>query len=130
MEFWNSRRHKARKKHCCEYCGAVIEVGETYSRETGKAEGEFQDYCLCERCKSVLPYFTENRDELGEFVDDLWNSDICECPKCGSIYHRDYEFTDNMKAIDLECDKCGHCYTVDLSAEAISAYFERRKNER
>lgn len=129
MEFWESRKHKARKNHCCEYCGAGIKVGETYFRETGKAWGEFSDYCLCERCKSVLGYFTEDRDELGEFYEDLFNTDICECPECGSIFHYDYEFADNMKKIDLECDKCGHCYTVDLSAEAIIAYFERTKQK-
>ena len=129
MEFWKSKKRKARKPHNCEYCGAGIKVGETYFRESGMAFGDFDDYCLCERCKSVLPYFAEGRDELGEFYDDLFNTDICECPKCGSIIHYDYEFADNMKKIDLECDECGHCYTVDLSAEAIKAYFERQKKE-
>lgn len=105
MEFWESRKHKARKPHNCEYCGAGIKVGETYFRETGKTWGEFSDYCLCERCKSVLPYFSEDGDELGEFYEDVFNTDICECPKCG------------------------HCYTVDLSAEAIKACFERQKKE-
>jgi hypothetical protein len=36
---------------------------------------------------------------------------------------------DNMRAIALECDRCGYCYTVDLSAKAIKAYFERQKKE-
>ena len=130
MEFWESRKHKARKPHACEYCGAGIKVGETYFRESGKAFGDFCDYCLCERCKSVLPYFTENGDELGEFQKDVLDSDICECPKCGSIIHYDYNFVDNMRAIALECDRCGYCYTVDLSAEAIKACFEHHKKER
>ena len=75
----------------------------------------------------MLPYFAEDRDELGEFYEDLFDTDICECPMCGSIFHYDYDFIDNMKAIDLECDKCGHRYIVDLSAEAIKAYFEHQK---
>lgn len=129
MSFWNSRWHKARKKHRCEYCGKVIEVGERYSRETGMYAGDFDDYCLCERCKNIMPYMKVDAidDTLGEFVDDLIDHDVLDCPKCGGWNHREYKFSEDMMNITLECDKCDHVYTVDLSYEAFKEWYERKK---
>ena len=41
MEFYIYKEHKARKEHECEMCGQIIKVGEEYSEEIGKYEGEF-----------------------------------------------------------------------------------------
>lgn len=128
MSFWKSITHKAKKKHLCEYCGKTIEVGETYSRETGMYGGDFNDYCLCQRCRSVVSYFINGfRDELGDFVEDVIDCDILECPKCGSILHREYEFADDMQSVSLECDRCDNEYTVDLSEEAFERFFEHKR---
>lgn len=128
MSFWKSIEHKAKKKHSCEYCEKVIEVGETYSRETGMSEYGFEDYCLCHRCRNIISYFMCGyRDELGSFVDDLIDCDILECPKCGSINHREYEFADDMQSISLECDRCDNEYTVDLSEEAFERFFKEKE---
>ena len=129
MSFWESRTHRARKKHHCEYCGKVIEVGETYSRETGMYEGDFNDYCLCMRCRNVISYFKYDCSyELGEFADDLFNTDFLECPKCHRNNSRTYDFSQDMSSIKLECDNCDNVYIVDLSEQAIEKFFKRSKD--
>lgn len=130
MEFWNSRVHKARKQHRCEYCGKIIEPGETYSHESGKWEGEFCDYSLCMRCAEILPYMKyESEYELGCLSDDLNDNDILNCPKCGS-YCSECDFSDDVQSVRCECDYCGNLFMVDLSAEAIKQYLlkERENN--
>lgn len=126
MSFWNSTTHIARKLHRCEYCGKQIGAGEQYSRETGVYDGEFNDYCMCRRCREVWTYLSgEYSDELGCLFDDLVNSDVLRCPKCGSVDLSEYDFSDDMLSVGCECDRCGHNYTVDLSAEAIKKHFDK-----
>ena len=128
MSFWRSRNHRAKKRHRCEYCGKIIEAGELYSRETGVYEWDFNDYCLCLRCVSIIPYFKDKYSfELGNFVDDVFNSDLLECPKCHGNNSREYYFAPDMQNIKLECDICGNTYVVDLSKQAIKKHFEGRR---
>ena len=131
MSFWNSRYRKARKEHRCQYCGKKIQIGETYSRETGSYMGEFNDYCLCARCRAVwTDMATSWCDELGEFQEDLFENDLVVCPHCGSMNRHDYDFSEDMQSITCECLDCGKEYTADLSAEAILAVFAERNARR
>jgi DNA-directed RNA polymerase subunit RPC12/RpoP len=129
MSFWKSQYHIARKEHVCEYCNKKILVGEKYSRESGMYEGEFNDYCLCDRCRNIISYVkSESGDyELGTLFDDLNNSDFFACPVCHSIGPHEYSFPDNKMSIDIECDMCNHKFTVNLSEESILAHFKGGK---
>jgi hypothetical protein len=122
-EFWTSILvKKSRKKHRCEYCGAVIEIGASYSRESGKFEGEMQDYALCLRCRKLLdsnnPTWAMDDGELGNFHDAFVDSYFVHCPKCGQNDISDFHYSEDQMTIKIECE-CGEDYTVDLSAENL-----------
>ena len=119
MSFWKSRTHKAKKEHKCQYCGKKILVGETYRRETGTYDGDFNDYCLCERCRWVLTNIDNESDELGEFYDAIFEFDLASCPNCNSINLRDFDFSEDMQTMECECDKCDNKYIVDLSIAGL-----------
>ena len=120
MEFWRSRYVTARKKHRCEYCGAPINIGNRYSRETGVANGDFNDYCMCVRCRDVWGDLNDGWDEmLGEFVQDFNDCDLLVCPKCGCHNVAEQDYAGDMMSVKCECDNCHAEYTVDLSAEDI-----------
>ena len=123
-EFWSSVIvKKSRKKHCCEYCGAVIEIGNSYSRESGKFEGDIQDYALCLRCRKLLdsnnPTWAMDDGELGNFHDAFMDSRFIKCQKCNSSWVGDVIYSDDMTGVSITCDKCGEIYKVDLSAENL-----------
>lgn len=120
MSFWKETHiKKSRSKHRCEYCCGVIFPGKSYFRETGVYYGDFNDYCICERCRTALDFFNfdENLDHLASFYDELLNSDILDCLNCGRNSLREYEFTDNATFCNCECDNCGKMYIVDLSKQ-------------
>ncbi|OZV10766.1 hypothetical protein CIW83_18275 [Tissierella sp. P1] len=118
MSFWNSVKRKARKEHTCKYCGKKIKKGEEYSRETGIYEGDFNDYCLCLRCRFLVDEF-EHDDYLHEFADTLIDNDLMLCPACGTSNLSEWEFTDDMQSCECECDNCGEKWVADLSIEGI-----------
>lgn len=122
-EFWNSVIvNKSRKKYRCEYCERIIEIGSSYSRESGKFEGEMQDYALCLRCRKLLDSNDKTWEcdgELGNFHDAFMESKFIDCPHCGSVYVNEVGYTyDKMQATIL-CDTCDEIYRVDLSAENL-----------
>jgi len=125
VSFWNSRKHKARKEHRCQYCGKKILAGEIYHRETGIYESEFNDYCLCERCRWVLTNIDNESDELGDFLDAIFELDLVSCPSCGSINLREYEMSDNKQSMECECDKCDTKWIEDLSLNGFINKFEK-----
>ena len=121
-EFWNSTLiKKSRKVHRCEHCHVKIEIGQPYIRETGKYEGEFNNYSLCVRCKTLLTNNNsvwDDDEELGEFHDKFMDSRFAKCPRCGhtDIYNSIY--SDDMMSVEIICN-CLTSYTVDLSAENL-----------
>lgn len=122
-EFWSSVIvKKSRKKHRCEYCGAVIEIGSSYSRESGKYEGEMQDYALCLRCRKLLdsndPTW-ECDGELGNFHEAFMDSKFIKCPHCGSCFVGDVSYCTDMMRVTIVCDHCDEIYRVDLSADNL-----------
>ena len=121
MSFWENRKiKKTRKDHRCEYCGAKIPAGSSCENNVGTYEGDFNHYYLCERCLVFMDMYRDNSEsELGNFVDDVYNSDLLGCPGCGKNNHREYEWSGNTQSVNLKCDNCEHEWSVDLSLEAL-----------
>lgn len=130
MSFWNSKQRKARKEHTCMYCGKRILIGEIYSHESGCIEGYMENYCLCDRCKKVLPYMKQSceTNDLGNLIDEVIDSDMLMCPECGSCAYDTYDMSQDHSSINCKCDN-GHEYTVDLSFDSIRDYFVKRDAE-
>jgi len=122
-EFWTSKLiKKSRKQHRCEHCDNTIQIGTSYSRESGMYEGQIQDYALCLRCVALLtgnnPIWDDDNGELGNFHEKLMDSYFTNCPKCGKHTISDFEYSEDEMTIKIECE-CGADYTVDLSAENL-----------
>lgn len=85
MELYRRTHPKAKKPHTCEFCNKEIHIGEKYSYETGKYDGEMFTRKLCLVCEDMLESYC--RDEgYGEFdqqdVDDWLQSVFCySCDK-------------------------------------------------
>ena len=127
MSFWNSRKYKARKQHTCIYCDKKIIVGEVYHRETGIFENEFNDYCLCERCRWFVDNTKyEDGDELGNLYDTIANYDLVQCPSCGSIKHSKYVFDKERQIIDCACVDCHKEWVADISIKGLSTIIKQR----
>jgi len=121
MSFWESKKiKKTRKVHRCEYCNILIPIGSSCNNEVGTYEGDFNNYYLCERCLSFIDIFADRSEqELGEFSEELFNTNLLDCPICKNNNRREYEFINNNQSIEIECDDCGNEWVVDLSVEAI-----------
>lgn len=125
VEFWESRQiKKSRKPHICEYCFGIIPKGSSCSNEKGKSDGDFCNYYLCNRCYDLLssrkePWVDGWDDYLGEFTEALFCTDIVRCPKCNSNSLNDFEFYDNMMTIFVECEDCGHHYSIELTSDLL-----------
>ena len=124
MGFWNSSKHEARKEHKCQYCQKKILIGETYHRETGTYDGEFNDYCLCERCRWFLTNIDNEGGELGYFFDSIFEFDIINCPSCNSINIRDYKMSDDIQRMKCVCGECDTEWVSDLSLNSLKERFE------
>lgn len=82
MEFFNETYHTARKEHCCECCERKIQIGERYSYQAGKFEGEFFDRRYHIDCSMKMKDFWEdNLDYDGSFtydeMRDWWYDTFC-----------------------------------------------------
>ena len=64
---------KARKQHKCDFCGKIIEVGESYERATYK-DGDIFTWKTCERCKSYVDEAFDNPDY--DFSDGMSEQDF------------------------------------------------------
>ena len=124
MSFWNSTLiKKSRTIHRCEYCHAKIGSGQSYYRETGKLNDEFNDYALCLRCRALLisnvSSWNDDNDELGNFDEAFTESGFIKCPECGCTDLLDETYSENMLSVELTCEGCEKIYTVDLSADNL-----------
>jgi hypothetical protein len=124
MGFWNSTHVKhSRKKRLCEYCDEMIGIGDSYFRETGVFNGDFNDYAFCERCKSVWTEYVfgeESEFSRGDFNNYFLpaHPELRRCPSCGST---DTDFKGQTgKWLDAYiCCECEARFDVNLSFEAI-----------
>ena len=98
MEIYTEVVYKAKKAHKCHLCCKEIQVGEKYSRESGKWEGEFFDRCSHLHCSEIIRTFcSENREneyDIDWIID--WLSDKY-CYACGE--------RETCEVIILHCEK-------------------------
>ena len=131
MSFWESKKiKKTRKPHRCEYCGAKIPIGSSCRNEVGIWDGDFNHYYRCLRCVLFMDMFRDRQDEeLGCLHDEVMDGNLTDCPKCESWNNRNYDWSDDMQSISLECDKCDHKWEVDLSLEALEKLQAKMKQQ-
>jgi hypothetical protein len=118
MSFWNSKIvKKTKKKHKCQYCGRIIQIGESCSNEVGTYEGDFNNYYVCNRCCNAIDELHIEFDgELGDFYECIYDyTDLCRCPACGSRKNREREWSDDSMSCTFECDNCDEIWTKDFS---------------
>jgi len=120
MSFWNSRHLKARKQHICIYCNKAILPGETYWRETGTFDGDFNDYCLDEVCKVAVHKFVENGEELGNLFESLTAQGIVECPDCKSDYVSFKRRENGTHKYHCTCNRCDREWEIEITEEMIN----------
>jgi len=87
MDFYNYATPKAKKIHKCEMCGKPIEVGETYSYETGKWDGGFFDrkmHLKCFEMLSIMLCETKEDEFDWDELTDWWVETYCS--KCKHLY--------------------------------------------
>ena len=98
MEFYNHVYPRARKNHTCEYCREMIGIGQKYSYETGKYDGDLFARKLCMTCSNILnEYLYANSetdftwDEIEQWLQDGFcydcehgprQDDDCDCFCC------------------------------------------------
>jgi hypothetical protein len=59
---------RARKNHCCEWCGELIKVGEVYTRDVGVFQGDFYSSPLHTECKEASKeYVVQSLPDDAEF---------------------------------------------------------------
>ena len=83
MELYERYYRKAVKEHECEFCGKVICIGEKYSCEKGKYDGEFFTRKLCMVCDNILKMYCigNNNEEFTYWELHDWLVDE-RCSKC------------------------------------------------
>ena len=93
LDFYSAALPIARKEHSCEYCSKAINVGEQYSVESGKYDGDFFSRKLCLCCKNILDEFCLevdqefDWDEVTEYLSDK---------HCSGCSKREYDSCDLM----------------------------------
>lgn len=80
LEFYDSSTPKARKEYTCDFCNQKIQIGEKYSRFSGKYDGDMFDvkhHLLCERiCRAYCDWANDN-EYSNDDVQDWLQSEIC-----------------------------------------------------
>ena len=84
---------KARKKHCCQWCGESILVGETYYRYSGLCDNDFQSTAMHLECKDAmwrndayddeLPPFEMVRGKTEQESEEIWEAERRVEKECG-----------------------------------------------
>lgn len=83
MEFYTEKHPVARVEHKCHICSNIIKVGEKYSRESAKFEGQFFDRCTCSMCYGIRQEeHSENDSEFYDFYSLLDYVDCSFCKRC------------------------------------------------
>lgn len=102
MECLERKMRKARRKHTCDYCGAIIEVGEQYDWSKHVYDGELYEWHSHERCSMIAREIWDYVDpDEGMTGDDFCEGceDVCRefiCPDCPN-WDKDNEECENCK---------------------------------
>lgn len=87
MEFYSESCHQSRKERTCECCGKKIHIGDYYSNQRGKWEGEFFQRDLCLTCEKAISAFCSNVDSEFDY-DEIREYTIERvCENCGKHYN-------------------------------------------
>ena len=129
MSFWKESFIKsARKEHTCVYCNKDIKVGDTYIRETGIFEGDFNDYCLCPRCQYLVNKY-DSGEVLSCLYDTLVENDYIVCPACGSINFKDFKVCEDKNSVYGECRDCGDKFATMITLDALIDIDDKYRNK-
>lgn len=84
MSFHNIETRKARKERCCGLCCHPISIGEKYSHQSGKSDGEFYNDFIHLDCLNIIEAFCEDNKanewlqrDVSEWLKDTY-CDVCE----------------------------------------------------
>lgn len=116
-DFWSIKQIRTRKEHRCYICKKKILRGSLCMYESGKFEGEFSSFHLCNKCYELKEHYcAENREHVR---CDGWNvQDIIYDMRENSCY--------NCKKHDIckfNYDDCVKC------KNAISLYMKFKKGD-
>ncbi|HAF72534.1 MAG TPA: hypothetical protein DCL06_06265 [Corynebacterium variabile] len=87
------KKRRARKTHRCDLCGTTIRPGDTYSHETGTADGRFLTWRNCAPCDEVISAASIDyyeTDGVGVTADDaqVWAEDHPDDPVATAYIER------------------------------------------
>jgi len=77
---------RTRKPHNCEFCGRVIDIGESALDCFCVADGDANSYYMCGWCMSNMSRVTDEQEfTYGELYDHVQDAlDSPECESCGN----------------------------------------------
>lgn len=84
LEFYSESRYKSRKERTCECCNNKINIGDYYSNQRGKWEGEFFQRDLCLTCANAISVFcseVDNEFDYSEIEEDARERVCYDCDK-------------------------------------------------
>lgn len=101
-----SEVRKARKRHCCDYCGNYIEKGETYRHSINKADCGLYSWKSHEKCAELAGIIWDIVDPDEGMTADQFCDNLREvaytfiCPECP---YRNAETDDCDCALRMKC---------------------------
>lgn len=88
VETISCKKRKARKEHCCDYCGAVIKKGEIYDWAKNIHDGTLYEWKAHKQCSFLCSQLWEYADPDEGMYEELFLDsvrDFCQafiCPDC------------------------------------------------
>lgn len=118
------RDRVARKKHICNYCGGVIEKGETYDYYKGVFDGdvfEWKSHLACQRVADAIWDYADPDDGMSDqmFQDNC--REVCQqfiCPDCPK-WNKEYADCDDDETFCID--------RMDDFFKVHELYLERRE---
>ena len=83
-EFSTLRNYRSMKPRTCDLCGGKINVGERYTRYSGKYDGDFFDHKYHITCNAVIDEYCSRTQECEydeESISEWLNDEVC-CNLC------------------------------------------------
>lgn len=93
MEFYSEKWVIAKKEHKCACCEKVLKIGEKYSRQVGKFDGDFFSRALCVTCREMLNDYCNDVDNEFSWDSIIEYAREQVCYKCESYENCDLRIT-------------------------------------
>jgi len=71
-ELFDERCVRARKEHRCCDCGTLIRPGERYTLVSGKWDGEFETFAICQSCDDLRSRCDLACTSYGDLADGVY----------------------------------------------------------